>query len=292
MRHFSAGITLLMCFWALAASAAESGIVFAVWHKPKQHLGTGENSGGFEVMIDPIAYVINGRLVQLGDERYESSFSTRYYLDNHRYAVFSAGRAVGSLKVGSLDDMWQCTSVPAIATYPPATRDEDSRDALASDIDLQPTEFRRRVPSADEERKMKAMARNLYRANGVSDASPIDISNIGVFADRTRMLVAASFRAEYPSADGDNEPPGVQAGFIIAEGRSATDLAPAMTWFHSGEDASVQSQTLVDIINLDGDDYPELVATIGYYETADYVIYRKSQTTWQMVYNEPASNCF
>ena len=71
----------------------------------------------------------------------------------------------------------------------------------------------------------------------------------------------------------------------------AGGFKPALTWFHRGSEADAEERLLVDIVDLDGDGLAEVIAEGFYYESNDYIIYKKRQGHWVSVYQGGGGGC-
>jgi hypothetical protein len=53
----------------------------------------------------------------------------------------------------------------------------------------------------------------------------------------------------------------------------------------------MEFRELIDIINTDGDDFPELVLYCKYYESWDYKIVKKIGNEWKIIFSGGGGGC-
>jgi hypothetical protein len=161
--------------------------------------------------------------------------------------------------------------------------------ALATDSKtLGRGESSRRAPTEEERAAALELARANYRAKGVSEAliKKMEVVNLtATDLDRDgRAELIGSFQAT--SADFTNH-----SLFIIFEPVSAGGFKPALVWFHKGAEDAAEDRRLVDQLDLDGDGKAEVIAEGHYYESNDYIIYKKQAGRWQQVYKGGGGGC-
>jgi hypothetical protein len=65
----------------------------------------------------------------------------------------------------------------------------------------------------------------------------------------------------------------------------------AWEWFHQGTGDAYEDRQFVDQLDFDGDGVGEVIAAGGYYESNDYVIYKRQQGRWRPVYKGGGGGC-
>ncbi len=73
--------------------------------------------------------------------------------------------------------------------------------------------------------------------------------------------------------------------------RRAAPCKTAWEWFHQGSEDSYEDRHFVDQVDLDGDGVGEVVVMGSYYESNDYVIYKRQQGRWRPVYKGGGGGC-
>lgn len=79
--------------------------------------------------------------------------------------------------------------------------------------------------------------------------------------------------------------------FVIFEQSPAGKYRAAWNWFQKGSEESYEDRSLVDIVDLDGDGVAEVIAEGSYYESNDYVIYKRQAGTWRPIYKGGGGGC-
>lgn len=278
--------------WALACStqpvlAGNAGILFAVREDPRPSSAQDLGADVVPVLVDPIAYIVDGKVKSLGEDWANEEFAQKYYAADRRFQAYGAGVVTGSLQFRPLDDWSYCESTPGLVNQ---LHGAVKMAKLASNITFTASRYTMRPLSRGETAEINDLARAIYSSNGVPASLTIDTIGTAAIERGADIVVVVSLRAYYPTEEKGY--PGVHAAFIIAERDKNGRLKPVHTWFHSGEEAGAETQDLVDMLDIDGDGYPELVTVIGYYETADNVIYRKTPTGWETAFQETSQNCF
>jgi hypothetical protein len=65
----------------------------------------------------------------------------------------------------------------------------------------------------------------------------------------------------------------------------------AWEWFHKGLEDAFEDRQFVDQVDFDGDGVGEVVVAGTYYESNDYVIYKRQQGRWRPVYKGGGGGC-
>lgn len=145
----------------------------------------------------------------------------------------------------------------------------------------------RRVPTEAERASALELARAAFARNAVGAALVKKMETLNLTAtdlDRDgRAELVGSFRVV--SADYTN-----YALFMLFE-PSGDKFKPALTWYHKGVEATAADRRLVDQLDLDGDGVSEVVAVGHYYESNDYIIYKKQRGQWRAVYQGGGGGC-
>ena len=101
-----------------------------------------------------------------------------------------------------------------------------------------------------------------------------------------RFELVGSFRVEKK----DETAPDAFTLFLIIEPQGDT-FKTAWEWFHHGYEGEFADRRYVDQVDLDGDGVSEVVAEGTYYESNDYVIYKRQQGRWRPVYRGGGGGC-
>ena len=267
------------------APRAEAGaVLFAVQRYDTQ-----------QVTLDPVAIVRRGRLSAPPTDDGEPGpgpagagrFVKEYFRAGRKYRLLFGGGEAGTAAVvkriepgcfGMEAEAAVETSVKlggevlALATDSPAlglkagTRRAPTEAERAAALDLARKAFRRHRVPASRVAKM-----------GTNNLTAVDTNGDG----RAELIGSFIIRGEW----------GVrEAVFLIAE-PSGAGFTPALAWFHRGEEAEAAYRRLVDVVDLDGDGTTEVVAQGLYYESHDYIIYKRQAKGWRQVYQGAGGGC-
>jgi hypothetical protein len=79
--------------------------------------------------------------------------------------------------------------------------------------------------------------------------------------------------------------------FLIMEPAAGDAFKTAWEWFHQGFEGEYADRHFIDQLDFDGDGVGEVVAEGTYYESNDYVIYKRQQGRWRPVYQGGGGGC-
>jgi hypothetical protein len=242
--------------------------------------------------IEPIVIYRRGAFVKppVDDEAASSAFVKQYFREGRQYRILFGGGEAGTATV--LKNNGQgCVGINAQASVQTAAHLGGHVQALAvSSASLGRAQGSRRAPTDAERANALALARAAYAKNGVGAAlvnkmEVVNLTATDLDADGNFELVG-SFKVE----ENKGESPDDYALFMIFEPEAA-GFKPALTWFHHGGEADAAERLLVDIVDLDGDGLAEVIAEGFYYESNDYIIYKKRQGHWVSVYQGGGGGC-
>ncbi len=253
---------------------------------------------GDEVQIEPVAIVSQGRYapapVASGDPqespqiaRDEKRFIADYLRPGRQYRLLFGGGEAGSLSVK--EHLGEgCVSLTASATAQTQAKLGGEVLALATSSEtLGRGKGTRRPPTEQERASALELARQAFKANRVSAAriAKMETNNltaIDLDGDGRSELIGSFF------IKGDA---GVEnALFLIAE-PDGESLKAALSWYHYGVEEKVEFRRLVDALDLDADGVAEVIAGGSYYESNDYLIYKKTTGRWRVVYQGGGGGC-
>jgi hypothetical protein len=254
-----------------------------------------------QVSIDPVAVISGGRftpppIAGLSAEatpqvaRAEELFIKDYFAPGRKYRVLFGGGEAGDLSVVKYDEPG-CTGMTASVQLQSAVKLGGEVQALATDsAALGRGQGSRRAPTAEERSAAVELARRSLVGKRVARArlQKMETNNL------TAIDLNADGRAELIGSFFIKGEGGVEdALFLIAEPRGE-GFVPALSWYHhtsrNAEDM-VQIRRLVDALDLDGDGTAEVVVQGGYYESHDYIIYRKNRGGWRVAYQGGGGGC-
>lgn len=271
----------------------ERGIIFALrdyTHSNITFSGTGKD---IQTLIEPFAFIEDGKLVQLPENLIQDQFANVYYLKNHQYELFAGGSSSGSVEVLQPAFDVQCESYAGIASVKPPNQVTGMRMALASNVKFHDIGYVRREPSVVEKQSIKDLANRIYADNKIPKElyEHATKTNITVIEGKSDSMIIGSFVADQQIKQGGYDNVNTHAVFLIAEKNKSGVFEVKYSWFHSGIEADVEMQDLVDVLDIDGDGMPEIITQFGYYEAVEYHVYKKKDGRWEDIYKQFGSGC-
>jgi hypothetical protein len=150
----------------------------------------------------------------------------------------------------------------------------------------QPTS--RRAPNESERAEALRLARAAYQSKGVPAALIKKMQTLNLTAtdlDRDgRAELVGNFMIE------EKEKLLGYSLFMIYEPAGAS-FRPAVTWYHKGAEGDYASRRLVDQLDLDADGVAEIIVEGQYYESNNYIIYKKQAAGWRQIYEGGGGGC-
>jgi hypothetical protein len=242
--------------------------------------------------LTPLAYIADKKLTSLPDDLDVKQFSASYLSGHHRYTLFSGGRARGSVEAAEdLAEVEDCDRLSVKAVVTVDGKVAGTGTALASNAPLHDLDYTRRTANDVEAAALNSLAVRVYAEHGVpaDRAAKAKPSNLTAIEGRAGAVLVGSFSLEHQAKPDDG--PIVEAVFIIAERNAKEEFATGYSWFHSGSEASVEKQGFLDVIDVTGSGFPDVVTDISYYESNDYHFYRKTAGKWQEIYKSQVVGC-
>lgn len=280
----------------LSVACAESnkpGVLFSVRDYTNSGITYSSAGKNIKFLIEPFAYVINGKLRNLPDNLDQKRFDRDYYTNHRQYTLFAGGKPSGSVSVRKNAFGIQCDSLAAIGDATPPDLISGMRMGLASNADFPAMQYTRRAPTDDEMAMALKLAQRIYAQNKAPKAvtTKIRVTNITVFQGANRSILVGSFAANTISKESGYDLSVTHAAFLVAEKVGDATYGATFRWFHAGEEAEVETQDLVDILDVDGDREPEIITQFGYYEAVEYHVYRKTNGKWVDFYKQFGAGC-
>jgi hypothetical protein len=288
IRLLACALPLLVCLCAATGArqskpspgAAQGGtVVFAV--------SKYESS----VTVEPVVIYRDGAYVvpPIDNDEGTHSFAREYFRAGRRYRIVSGGGEAGTLTIVKYQEPG-CVGLVADGTAETQARLGGRVKVLATDSQtLGRGPSARRAPTEAERARAVELARAAYAKNGVAAALAAKMEVVNLTAtdlDRDgRFELVGSFLVKKEGAAPDN-----YTLFLIMEPAEGGFKA-GWEWFHKGNEDAYEDRHFVDQIDFDGDGVGEVIAEGTYYESNDYVIYRRQQGRWRPVYKGGGGGC-
>ena len=263
-----------------AAAAAGGTVVFAV------------EKYEANVTMEPVVIYERGAYVKppTDDDAGMRAFTREFFRAGRQFRLISGGGDAGTVTVRKNVEPG-CVGIVAEVGVETQARLGGRVQALATDsAALGRGASSRRAPT-DAERALAtglaraAFAKNRTPASLLSQMEVINLTATDLDRDGKAELVG-SFRVEKK----DDAAPDAWTLFLIMEPQGDT-FRTAWEWFHHGYEGEYADRHFVDQIDLDGDGVGEVVAEGTYYESNDYVIYKRQQGRWRPVYQGGGGGC-
>lgn len=248
------------------------------------------NTGEEGIGLDPVALITRDGLRNVWDIEDDSVFVRRYYAPGMRYAVRVDGVPAGEAAVVRAHEP-ACTDRLASARVTLTRTLPAEWKGLASDVfgdaPAQPplhavTEAERSVLAVLLDRVHAARGAQPGRRREAEIDALYAVTVDGVAAP---VLVGTS---SIRFANGALEQ--VQSAMVVAERREGA-YRPVYVWYEDQEEGDMQRRTLRDVLDMDGDGVPELVARTTYYESWDYTVLRRGAGGWTEIYQGGGGGC-
>jgi hypothetical protein len=265
---------------ARPAPAAAETVVFAV---------SKTEAGAF---VEPVVIYRRGAFVKppIDDEAAANAFVREYFRAGRRYRLLFGGGEAGTATVVKYNEPG-CVGLNAEASVETGARLGGQVQALAvSSAAPGRRQSSRRAPTEAERASALALARAAYSKNGVGaplvrKMEVVNLTATDLDGDGSAELVG-SFKIEDNTAQAAD----AYTLFMICEPEGG-GLKAALTWFHRGGEGEYAERGLVDAVDLDGDGVAEVIAEGRYYESNDYIVYKRRQGRWVSVYQGGGGGC-
>lgn len=269
-----------LCAASPAAAQEVRGIVFTVTNAENGHAS-----------LEPVALMLRHGFTQPVEGDADSvlqAFHGRWFGAGRAYPVLSRGEAVGSITVRQVEEQG-CYGVSALGALDVRGRlDADWQGLAGEGLPEQRDAPWLREPTVAEKRDLDRMAAALFAAHGIDVARRVrgDTATAALIGHpNARPVLVASYALQTDDAAFR------QAALLLIAEDGDDGYRPAYTWFLEAVEADVESRTLVDAADLDGDGQAELVVRRGFYESWSYTILSRTPEGWREVYHGGGGGC-
>ncbi|MCA1634642.1 MAG: hypothetical protein LC802_13355 [Acidobacteria bacterium] len=296
-NRYLAALVLCLTFSALPATGSRAQTKAPRAGASKEAVVFAVRKYDAAVQMEPVVIIKRGVFVKPpvdegdvagGDiEAQSKRFINEYFRAGRKYRLLFGGGEAGSVTVQKYLEPG-CTGMNAEVTAETQARLGGEVQALAvSSETMGRGTSSRRAPTEAERSAALELARGAFARNGVPAALVRKMETLNLTASdlerdgKTDLI--GSFRVVGP--DYTN-----YALFMFFE-PAGDKFKPALTWYHKGAEATAADRRLVDQIDLDGDGVAEVITEGHYYESNDYIIYKKQQGRWRSVYQGGGGGC-
>jgi hypothetical protein len=243
------------------------------------------------VSAEPVVIYRGGKyeVPPIDEEKGTNAFAREYFSPGRKYRILSGGGEAGTLSIIKYTEPG-CVGLVAEATAETQARLGGRVKVIATNSQtLGRGAPSRRAPTEAERVRAVELARAAYAKNGVaaSLASKMEVVNLtATDLDRDgRFELVGSFLA------GKNDVGSMSYTLFLIMEPAGDAFKTAWEWFHKGSEDGYEDRHFVDQVDFDGDGVGEIIAMGTYYESNDYVIYKRQQGRWRPVYKGGGGGC-
>ena len=303
-RCLSLLIILTLTYSQLNAEVNDEGVLFSM--TPKY--------GTLDIFkIDPIV-IVNGNELIVPPSKKDSAlfkkFSESYYKVNELLSVMHRGTKIGTAKIigtskGLYSSVFGDVSIEFAKKIDMSHSHPFPLILTTSNIKMKDSGLARKLNNREQD-EFVALIKRVLSKDGLpselvdkrKNSNFVAIENsrhtefIGSFSISDRELwkyhsnnkdnnaFKEAFSFQFPSGGGEWAKPSL---FIIAQ-ESKNGYIPITKDFQKNIMKSENSSFLIDVIDIVGDNSPEIVVKTHQWENCEYVIYGKSEKEWKIIY--------
>jgi len=241
-------------------------------------------------MIEPIAYIANGKLAEATNSASgQNSFTSIYYKPNTNYTVVFGGAATGKFAVTKSNTNADCSTNLAYGTLQSKAKLNDIVMALATNTKVPAGPGYRRLPTAAERTEIEKLVRAEFTKQKVPAAMQKDLHYQNLTAldadkDGKAELVGSYWLA--PSAKDRrllffiaNKDANGKYFFGYSEYQHVTP-DKVMSGDVKDLDGGIYHELLIDTLDLDADGTGEIFTIIQAFEGNNFHTFRRQGSKW------------
>ena len=240
--------------------------------------------------LEPIVIIKGGKYTYppVDEEVPSKQFTDTYFRVGRKYRMIFGGGDAGSVTVTKLIEPG-CVGLLSQIDVETNVKLGGQVEALAVSGDKIGTgASSRRAPTESERAQALEVARTTYIQRKTPPALLKKMSTVNLTA------VDLDRDGKFEMIGGFNIPGANMLAynlFVIFEQTVAGKYRAAWNWYQKGSEETYEDRSLVDVIDLDGDGIAEVIAEGSYYESNDYVIYKRQAGTWRPIYKGGGGGC-
>lgn len=243
------------------------------------------------VYMEPIVIISGGKYSAPpidAEDAVTKKFTSTYLGPGRQYRIVFGGGDAGTLTVQKTV-VPGCEGLGAEVLVQTTARIGGEVKALAVSSDkIGRGESSRRAPTEEERTAALEVARAVYGQRGVGAALVKKMKTVNLTATDInrdgKVELIGSFNIE-----GANYV--MYSLFVIFEPTGTGKYKAAWNWYHKGAEDAFEDRTLLDVVDLDGDGIAEVIADGHYYESNDYIIYKRTAGVWRPIYKGGGGGC-
>lgn len=262
------------------ATASRDIVIFAV-----------EKYEAGDAIIEPVLIRRGNRYLpppsgEVGEDA-SNKFIAEYLKNGTRYRMLSGGGEAGWVTVKERLEPG-CVDLQASVTINTIESLNEGELALATTSDsLGSKQALRRAPNDEERAAIVKMAQRLFRQKGVAASLVKQMKTTRLAAVDLNHDSMFELIGTFDIAKDEN----AYSLFIIAEPEVLSYRAAFTLYKKSVSDADIEGEQLVDALDLDGDGIMEVIARHLYYESHNFVVYKKLKGQWRNIYRGGGGGC-
>lgn len=240
--------------------------------------------------LEPIVIIKGGKYTHppVDEEVPSKQFTDTYFRVGRKYRMIFGGGDAGSVTVTKLIEPG-CVGLLSQIDVETNVKLGGQVEALAVSGDKIGTgASSRRAPTESERAQALEVARTTYIQRKTPPALLKKMTTVNLTA------VDLDRDGKFEMIGGFNIPGANMLAynlFVIFEQTAAGKYRAAWNWYQKGSEETYEDRSLVDVIDLDGDGVAEVIAEGSYYESNDYVIYKRQAGTWRPIYKGGGGGC-